>query len=245
MSACVILSLGSNAAEEARNFTFDLAARFGGETENQTINKKEVNSSKKGLIGIEGRLGLTPSPLYFELNGYVDGISGRGTIKGGSMSGNDLDYKDSGARGKLEADAGLRIGNSDISLTPFVGLGVRTWYWGDPDPNFLHIESWTALYGAVGFRVDAKIGETKFFGRCAIQPSFKETVSVEGEHEDLDRNTTIMGDAEIGVVIGRFRLGAFGELFRYKNDKPSAINETVFSEDIKTATFGGTIGINF
>ena len=245
MAVCVMLSLRGNAADESEKITYDLALRLGGESGKDTVDKKEISSWRDGLIGVEGRLGLKPSPLYLELNGYIDGISERGTFYGGDANGRDLDYTGSGIRMKLEADVGLRIGNSDISLTPFVGLGVRSTRWGDPDPNFLHIESWTGYYCALGFRFDANIDKAKLFARCAIQPSLKETVSIEGEDADLDKKTTVMGDAELGIVIGHFRISAFGELFRYDSDRATAIDRTASSEQIKIATFGGTIGVNF
>ena len=196
-------------------------------------------------MGVEGNIGFSPSQiLKLEGRGDLDVLFDSGKLYKG-VDGGSTDYTARQWRLKGEGDAGLVLGNSDLSLMPFVGLGYRIWSWSSPDPdNFTHIESWSAVYGLVGVRGDVQIDNVKLYGRAAAQIPVTEIVSVSGYQKDIELHSTTMIEAELGVVTGRLLLGLWGEWFKYHSDN-SSINVTSYTEDIRIAAVGAKIGLTF
>lgn len=239
VSVCGIASAATN------NVTLSVAGRLGYNSIDQELNGAKFNEEAGPLIGVEGTLGIKPSEmLTLEARGALDFVAEEGTIYSGAQGGyGDTEYTQNQIKFKGEGVAGLVLGNADASLTPFAGLGLRVWSWGEPDPEFLYIESWSAVYGVVGVRGDAKLGQSKLYGRVAVQIPFKETVSVEGYEEDLEDGTTSMVEAELGLIAGRLVLALWGEWFTYSDDYESY--QSSFGEDITVTAVGAKIGVAF
>jgi hypothetical protein len=239
------------------NATFDIAARLGYQTSEQKLNNTKVSEWDAPLVGVEGNAGFTPSlipKLRLEGRGALDILFDSGKLYA-DYSDTSTDYTATQLRLKAECDAGLVLGNSNLNLMPFAGVGYRTWSWDDPDPDFPHVSSWSAVYGLVGIRGDVKIRNAKLYGKVALQIPFKETISAEEFEENLDYNSTSMVEAELGLVAGKLLLGLWGEWFTYSSDRTSSINYdsnnssslniTSVSEDFTMTTLGVKIGFAF
>jgi hypothetical protein len=236
--------LSALTAVAATNVTFDVAARLGYQTSDQDLNGEKIAEWSAPLVGVEGTLGFSPSHIL-KLEGRcdIDTLFDSGKLYTG-VAGGSTDYTGRQWRLKGEGDAGLVLGNSDLSIMPFAGFGYRIWSWSDPNPDFTHIDSWSAVYGLVGVRGDVQIDNAKLYGRFAAQIPVRETVSTEGYDKDIELHSTSMVEAELGMVTGRLLLGLWGEWFKYHSDN-SYINETSYTEDIRIATIGVKIGLAF
>lgn len=259
VAALVLLASGLSAmtAVAATNVTCDVAVRLGYQTSEQHLGGDKISEWSAPLVGVEGILGFSPSPiptLRLEGRGALDVLADSGKLYTDS-AGEHMDYTATQWRFKAEGDAGLVLGNPKLSLMPFAGLGFRMWSWGDPSPDFLHVESWSAIYGSFGARGDVQVGSARLYGRVAAQVPVKETVSIEGHENDLEYDSTTMIEAELGMVTGRLLLGLWGEWLRYSSDNSSSINYssddsssislTGLSEDIVITTVGAKIGVAF
>lgn len=253
--ALFVGGLSAIPAIAATNATFDVTARLGYQTSDQHLNKAKVNEWSAPIVGVEGAYGFSSSHiprLELEGRGALDVLFDSGKLYTNS-AGESTDYTATQLRLKAEGDAGLVLGNSNLSLVPFVGLGYRIWSWDDPNPDFLHVESWSAAYGLVGIRGNVQISSAKLYGRVAVQLPVKETISAEGFDENLKYNSTTMVEAELGLVVGRLLLGLWGEWFTYSADRSSVINYdsdnstslhlTSVAEDFTMSTIGVKIGV--
>lgn len=217
--------------------TINLAGRAGLQIEDQTANGKEIWNYTAPFIGGQLDLGI-PVSSYISLNGLgvLDLAYGSGEYH------QNTDFNEALARLKLQGTAAFNIPIDQLVLSPFAGLGLRYWKWGDPDPNFLHIETWTALYGVLGFRGEVRSERLTLFGQADIQIPFSETISVEGSNYDFkSADETFMLTAEAGMIIQNITISLFGEFFTYNNDAETG----GIGSEINKTTLGAKLGIVF
>ena len=237
-------ALSAITAEAVTNVTCDVAARLGYQTSEQILNGAKITEWSSPLVGVEGTVGfLASDSLKLECRGVFDVLFDSGTLYADSAAGTD--YTATQLRLKGEGYAGWIIGNTNLSVMPFVGLGYRTWSWSDPDPTFPHIETWSAVYGLVGARGDVQFGSAKVYGRIAVQIPVKDTVTAEGYERTLEHNSTTMVEAELGMVAGRLLLGLWGEWFNYSSDNLPSVDFIGYAEDVTITTIGVKIGAAF
>lgn len=244
----------TNETAAATNMTLDVALRLGYQTTDQHLNNIKVADWSAPLVGVEGVVGFSPAhSLKLEGRGTFDVLFDKGKLYA-DVAGESMDFTATQLRLKGEGDVGVVLGNSDLSLMPFIGLGYRSWSWHKPDPDFLHIDSWSATYGLIGARADVQIDSVSLYGRVAAQIPVKETISIEGYDMTLEYNSTTMVEAELGVVVGRLLLGLWGEWFKYSYEDSSSVNLTVnsssvnatgYTEDITMTAIGAKIGVTF
>ncbi len=232
-----------DAAANQRKTTMTMSGRVGAQIEDQTMSGKEIWNYSAPFVGGQLDIGLPlAGPLSLNGLGILDLAYGSGTHQLPEDGPESTDFDEALARLKLQGTLAIDIPIDHLILTPFAGLGLRYWNWGDPEPNFRHIESWSAFYGVVGLRGEIRTKGATIFSQVDIQLPFSETISVEGNEYDFeDDDETTMVTAEAGLNMKKTRISLFGEFFTYKNDTQSAN----IGSEINKNTFGARIGYTF